>query len=71
MNRIENDSRGQGDLLRVAEVAQMLAVSKTWVYRLIERGEIGCVDMGAHAKRVPRKSLDDFLRTHFSEGSQS
>jgi excisionase family DNA binding protein len=63
------DDAKQGELLRVARVAEILDVSKTWVYTLIERGSLGCVAVGRHAKRVPRKALDDFLRERFTKGS--
>ena len=43
-------------LLRAEEVADALAISRAWAYRLIARGDIPCVRFGRQ-KRVPLDAL--------------
>lgn len=54
---------GQNELVRVLtinEVAEMLRMHSTTVYRLVKRGEIPGIKIGGHW-RVTRASLDSFL----------
>lgn len=46
--------------LSVAEVAELLSVSREWVRKRIERNELGHVRLGAHT-RVPESELKRFL----------
>jgi excisionase family DNA binding protein len=49
-----------GQLLTVAEVADMLRVSNMTVYRLIKAGQIGAIRVGKNY-RIPQADLDDYL----------
>ena len=49
-------------LLRPAEVADYLRVSRSTVYRLIASGELGTVHVGARrAARITREALDAYI----------
>ncbi len=48
------------DLLSQAEVAHRLGVSRTTVWRLVRRGELELVHIGARAL-VPRRCLQKFI----------
>ena len=49
-------------LLRPAEVADYLRVSRSTVYRLIASGELGTVHVGAsRAARITRETLDAYI----------
>jgi excisionase family DNA binding protein len=48
-------------LLTPADVAHLLAVSRKTTYRLIERGELDAVHVGA-ALRIRTESLDAYLK---------
>ena len=47
--------------LTVAEVADILRVSKMTVYRLVHAGELPAVRVG-RSFRVPERAVDDYLR---------
>ena len=51
------------EMLTVKEVAKRLRISHTTVIRLIENGEIQNVLRVGNQYRIPRKSLDDYIRT--------
>lgn len=54
---------GQNELERVLtinEVAEVLRMHSTAVYRLVKRGEIPRIKIGGH-RRVNRAALDSFL----------
>jgi excisionase family DNA binding protein len=48
--------------LTVAEVAELMRVSKMTVYRLVHSGEMPAVRVG-RSFRVPQDALDEYLRT--------
>lgn len=52
--------------LTVAEVADIMRVSKMTVYRLVHSGEMPAVRVG-RSYRVPRQAVDDYLRVSFIE----
>jgi excisionase family DNA binding protein len=49
-----------GQLLTVAEVADLLRVSNMTVYRLIKAGQIGAIRVGKNY-RIPQHDLDTYL----------
>jgi excisionase family DNA binding protein len=49
-------------LLRAAEVAELLGISRAKAYRLMQRREVPVVTLGKSV-RVPREPLLDFIRT--------
>lgn len=49
-----------GQLLTVAEVADLLRVSNMTVYRLIKAGQIGAIRVGKNY-RIPQADLDEYL----------
>lgn len=58
-----SDIHGQDDaLLDVPEVAEYLRISRSSVYKLIERQQIPAIRIG-RLLRVRRKELDETLRT--------
>ncbi len=50
--------------LTVAEVAELMRVSKMTVYRLVHSGELPAVRVG-RSFRVPEKAVHDYLRDAF------
>lgn len=61
----------RGDLsavkfLTVAEVAQLMRVSKMSVYRLIHSGELEAVRVG-RSFRVPERAVDEYLKHSYFE----
>ena len=48
-------------LLRVDEAATLLGVGRSFLYGLVQRGEIGSVKLG-RARRIPAKALDEFVQ---------
>ncbi|MEE1622388.1 helix-turn-helix domain-containing protein [Zafaria sp. Z1313] len=49
-------------LMTVAEVAEVLRVSKMTVYRLVHSGELPSVHFG-HTYRVPEEAVRTFLKS--------
>lgn len=58
--------RGEVRFLTVAEVAELMRVSKMTVYRLVHSGELQAVRVG-RSFRVPQQAVDEFLRQAFHE----
>jgi excisionase family DNA binding protein len=55
--------------LTVAEVAEVMRVSKMTVYRLVHSGEMPAVRVG-RSFRVPKDALDHYLSTAYIEGDR-
>lgn len=56
-------SADAGALLTVAEVAERLSVSRDWVYRTVDKGELGCRRIGASRQiRIAEADLDAYLQ---------
>ena len=55
--------------LTVAEVAEVMRVSKMTVYRLVHSGEMPAVRVG-RSFRVPQDALDHYLATAYIEGDR-
>lgn len=47
---------------RPVEVAAVLGVSRAWVYRLIQEGEIQSIKVG-HRLLIPAGAVDELLRS--------
>jgi excisionase family DNA binding protein len=61
------DSRlGEVKFLTVAEVAELMRVSKMTVYRLVHSGELTAVRVG-RSFRVPEHAVHTYLREAFQE----
>lgn len=58
----------KGKFLTVAEVAEIMRVSKMTVYRLIHAGELASVRVG-RSFRVPEKAVKDYLDSSYYEVS--
>ncbi|WJZ16999.1 helix-turn-helix domain-containing protein [Corynebacterium guangdongense] len=56
----------KGSFLTVAEVAEIMRVSKMTVYRLIHAGELASVRVG-RSFRVPEKAVKDYLDSSYYE----
>lgn len=52
--------------LTVAEVAELMRVSKMTVYRLVHSGDLTAVRVG-RSFRVPERAVHDYLREAFGE----
>lgn len=66
-------SRSEGALaevkfLTVAEVAELMRVSKMTVYRLVHSGDLTAVRVG-RSFRVPERAVHDYLRGAFRESA--
>lgn len=55
---------GQVRFLTVAEVAEIMRVSKMTVYRLVHNAELPAVRVG-RSFRVPEAAVDAYLRTSY------
>ena len=55
--------------LTVAEVADVMRVSKMTVYRLVHSGEMPAVRVG-RSFRVPQDALEQYLTTSYIEGDR-
>jgi excisionase family DNA binding protein len=53
--------------LTVAEVAELMRLSRMTVYRLVHGGELPAVRVG-RSFRVPQDALDAYLRSHSVDG---
>ena len=60
----------EGDqlLLTVPETARLLRISRNLAYELVARGDLPAVRLG-RAIRVPRRSLDDWVRASVAAGA--
>jgi excisionase family DNA binding protein len=59
--QVEPSPNGKSDLLRVSEVAIILRVSPTTIYRIMRLGELQCVHVGPRSMRhIPRTSFEAF-----------
>lgn len=47
-------------LLTIPEAARLLAIGRTTLYSLIDRGELRAVAIG-RARRIPRSALQEFV----------
>lgn len=56
----------KGTFLTVAEVAEIMRVSKMTVYRLVHSGELPAVRVG-RSFRVHEKAVNDYLDSSFYE----
>jgi len=53
--------------LTVAEVAELMRVSKMTVYRLVHSGQLGAVRVG-RSFRVPEQAVQEYLRSGLPPG---
>lgn len=54
--------------MTVAEVAEMMRVSKMTVYRLVHAGDLPAVRFG-RSYRVPETAVEDYLKTARVDGA--
>ena len=64
------DAGPSGQLLTVAEVADLLRVSNMTVYRLIKAGQLGAIRVGKNY-RIPQDDLDAYLEEGVVQVDQS
>jgi excisionase family DNA binding protein len=59
-------------LLKIAQVADRLSLSRSAVYLLVERGELACYRVGPHrgAIRVSEEQLGAYLKGRREGGSE-
>lgn len=62
-----NEKRKAPLLLKTREVAEALAISQAYVYRLMDQGELSWVRMGRH-RRVKASSVEAFVARNSAEG---
>jgi excisionase family DNA binding protein len=60
-------NQNEPELLRVAEAAQVLALSRTKVYEMAERNQIPVLRIGT-AVRIPRRRLLDWIEAQTTGG---
>lgn len=56
--------------LTVAEVAELMRVSKMTVYRLVHAGTLPAVQVG-RSFRIPEQAVHDYLRDSYVHGYQA
>lgn len=59
---VESKHFANARFMTVAEVAEVMRVSKMTVYRLVHSGELPAVRFG-RSYRVPENAVEDFLRS--------
>jgi excisionase family DNA binding protein len=59
---------GEVRLLTVAEVAQIMRLSKMTVYRMVNSGQLPALKMG-RSVRIPEHVVDDYLRRSFVDSA--
>lgn len=52
------------------EVAAMLGISDSNVYKMIRRGLLRAVPIGPKEKRIPRQALDEYLEGNKKESDE-
>lgn len=62
----ENPPLSELTFFTVAEVAEVMRVSRMTVYRLVHSGELPAVRVG-RSFRVPQRAVHDYLRTSFTD----
>ncbi|AWT25338.1 MULTISPECIES: helix-turn-helix domain-containing protein [Corynebacterium] len=62
-------SNGNGTFLTVAEVADLMRVSKMTVYRLVHAGELPAVRVG-RSFRVHEQAVEDYLGSSIYNADQ-
>lgn len=50
------------DLLTIAEVAEILHVSKQKVSAIIKSGELNVIKLGPRSRRISRTDFEDYLK---------
>jgi excisionase family DNA binding protein len=69
MNGSPHDDRlADMKFLTVAEVAELMRVSKMTVYRLVHSGELAAVRVG-RSFRVPEQAVHTYLRQAFQQSA--
>ncbi|MDN5721453.1 MAG: helix-turn-helix domain-containing protein [Corynebacterium sp.] len=63
-------SNDSGTFLTVAEVAELMRVSKMTVYRLVHSGELPAVRVG-RSFRVHEQAVEDYLGASIYEAGQT
>lgn len=66
---MSHGSIGDVRFLTVAEVAEIMRVSKMTVYRLVHNGELPAVRVG-RSFRVPEAAVDTYLRGSYIDPGQ-
>lgn len=61
---------GQVRFLTVAEVAEIMRVSRMTVYRLVHNAELPAVRVG-RSFRVPEAAVEKYLRTAFIDDAET
>jgi excisionase family DNA binding protein len=59
-------NRCEPELLRVTEAAQLLAIGRSKMYEMAEKGEVPVVRIGT-AVRIPRKKLLEWIEQQMIE----
>jgi excisionase family DNA binding protein len=67
----DNQPANMPKLLRPAQVAEALAISRTSTYRLLETGELPSVRFGGSTVRVRADALQRFIEEHSNDGCKS
>lgn len=57
-------------LLKIVEVAEILQVSRTTVYRLAQIGELPCVRFAGATVRVRAEDLERYISEHLREAAE-
>ena len=54
-------------LLRVAEAAHAMDISRSLLYRLVMSGEIRSVVVGGRSRRIPVEAIDEFIAREMAD----
>ncbi|MCI5826036.1 MAG: helix-turn-helix domain-containing protein [Arcanobacterium sp.] len=56
-------THGSPQFFTVAEVADIMRVSRMTIYRMVHSGELPAIRVGKNSYRVPRSALDQLFST--------
>lgn len=70
MTELPQGTQGTPRFLTVAEVADLMRVSRMTVYRMVHSGQLPAIRMG-RSFRVPKKAVDDLIEQGLAEWEQS
>lgn len=61
---------GAPQFYTVAEVADIMRVSRMTIYRMVHSGELPAVRVGKNSYRVPRSALDQLFSMGFADSEE-
>ena len=58
-------------LLRVAEAAEAVGISRSLLYRLVMSGQVRSVVVGGRSRRIPVEAIDEFIARELADQAEA